>query len=75
MLDDGALRFVKPKGVSVDSIAPGFTQPLGDWKRLSAATAALTRWAGDRMDYGLGVEVLLQQARRIKNVPAGTSLT
>jgi len=29
VLDDGALRFVKPNGKSVDSIAPGFTQPLG----------------------------------------------
>ena len=72
ILDDGAFRFVKPNGVAVDSIFPGFTQPLGDWKQLPAGTL-VTRWAGERMDYGLGVEVLLQQARRAKNVPAGTS--
>ena len=30
-LDDGALRFVKPNGAAVDRVAPGFTQPLGDW--------------------------------------------
>ena len=72
ILDDGALRFLKPNGVAVDSIAPGFTQPFGDWKQLPAGTL-VKRWAGERMDYGLGVEVLLQQARRGKNVPAGTS--
>ncbi len=73
-LDDGALRFVMPNGKDVDSIAPGHTQPLGDWKRLPAG-AAVKGWTGERMDYGLAVEVLLQQARRAKNVPAGTSVT
>ncbi len=72
ILDDGALRFRKPNGGSVDSVAPGFTQPLGDWTKLPAGTL-VNKWAGERMDYGLGVEVLLQQARRGKNVPAGTS--
>ena len=70
ILDDGALRFVKPNGKVLDNV--GYQQPLGDWKQLPPATAALSRWRGDRMDYGLGVEVLLQQARRAKNVPAGT---
>jgi hypothetical protein len=72
-LDDGALRFVKPNGKSVDSIPPGFTLPLGDWRKLPAATERLAQWKGDRMNCGLGVEVLLQQARRAKDVPAGTS--
>ncbi len=72
-LADGALRFVKPNGAAIDSVAPGYTQPLGDWRQLPAATSPISSWAGDRMDYGLGVEVLLQQARRAKNVPAGTS--
>jgi HNH endonuclease len=71
ILDDGALRFVKPNGSSVDSVAPGFTQPLGDWKQLPAGTL-VNRWRGERMDHGLAVEVLMQQARRAKNVPAGT---
>ena len=39
ILDDGALRFVKPNGAAVDSVAPGYTQPLGDWKRLPAGSA------------------------------------
>jgi hypothetical protein len=73
-LDDGALRFVKPNGVSVDSVAPGFTQPLGDWSALPAARAA-SQWRGDRMDYGLAVEVMFQKARRGEDVPAGTCLT
>jgi hypothetical protein len=72
ILDDGALRFRKPNGNAVDSVAPGFTQPLGDWTQLPAGTL-VNRRRGERMDCGLGVEVLLQQARRAKNVPAGTS--
>jgi hypothetical protein len=80
VLDDGALRFVKPDGTSVDSVAPGYTQPLGDWRELPAengrhgiridARTAVTRWNGEVMDYGLGVEVLMQQARRMRRVVA-----
>jgi hypothetical protein len=72
ILDDGALRFRKPNGRDIDGVAPGFTQPLGDWTQLPAGKL-VNRWAGERMDCGLGVEVLLQQARRAKDVPAGTS--
>ncbi len=75
ILDDGALRFVKPNGKGVDSIAPGCTQPLSDWKQLTTGRRSpVNGWTGERMDYGLGVEVLLQQARRANNVPAGTSV-
>ena len=70
-LDDGALRFVKSNGASIDS-APGFTQPPGDWQQLPPARAPAA-WRGDRMNYALAVDVLLQQASRAKNVPAGTS--
>ena len=38
ILDDGAFRFVKPNGENIDSVAPGCTPPLGDWKRLPART-------------------------------------
>jgi hypothetical protein len=72
ILDDGAVRFVKPNGRSVDGVAPGFTQPLGDWRQLPTGTQT-NRWAGERMNLDLGIEVLLQHARRGKNVPAGTS--
>jgi len=71
MLDDGAVRFIKLDGTVIDSSIP---HPSGLWTQLplthtergidiNARTAA-TRWAGERCDYGLGVEVLLAQARK-----------
>jgi hypothetical protein len=72
ILDDGALRFVKPNGRAID--ASNCKQPPGDWTRLTAEPhTPLTRWKGDRMDLDLAVDVLLQTAARAKNVPAGTS--
>jgi uncharacterized protein DUF222/HNH endonuclease len=81
-LDDGALRFLKPDGESFDSVAPNHTQPLADWRQLAAdhdqlgiridERTAATRWAGEKMDYGLAVAVLLQQARRGNEVSAET---
>jgi hypothetical protein len=75
VLDDGALRFTRADGRSFDSVAPNHTQPLGDWKRVPAihqergihinATTAITRWTGERIDYGLAMDVLLQNARRV----------
>jgi hypothetical protein len=65
ILDDGACRFVKPSGAAIDSVLPGCTQPAGDWHVLTAERrAGLAKWAGERMDLGLAVEVLMQQARR-----------
>jgi hypothetical protein len=73
-LDDGALRFVRPNGAAIDSDTPGCTQPPGDWTQLPAGTF-VNRWRGERMDCGLAVEVLIQQARRAKHVPAGTRIS
>jgi hypothetical protein len=70
-LDDGALRFVKANGDVIDSTAPGCRQPRGDHTQLPSGTA-IAKWRGEKMDVGLGVEVLLQQAIRARNVPAGT---
>jgi hypothetical protein len=80
VLDDGALRFVRPDGKAVDSVAPGHTVPLGDWEYLPAQNrerglhidrrTATTRWAGEGMDYGLAVEVLLQKVRKRRGVEA-----
>ncbi|MBB6093651.1 hypothetical protein HNQ60_002532 [Povalibacter uvarum] len=74
ILDDGALRFFKPDGESLDSVAPGYSQPLGDWRQLPAhnershirinASTAVTKWQGESMDYGLGVQVLMERGRR-----------
>lgn len=74
ILDDGALRFLKPDGSALDSTHPGHTQPLGDWTDLPRRhrehdihidpKTAATRWGGESMDYGLAVQVLLQQSHR-----------
>jgi hypothetical protein len=71
MLDDGAVRFVRLDGTTIDSRVP---VPTGDWTQLPIqheregvqinARTAITRWAGEKCDYGLGVEVLLSQAKR-----------
>jgi hypothetical protein len=65
-------------------VAPDHVRSF-DWTHLPAdneergihinARTAATRWVGESMDYGLGVQVLLQQAKRSKNIPAGTSKT
>jgi hypothetical protein len=83
LLDDGALRFIKPNGETFDSVAEGFTQPLSNWSEVPKANdgrgvqidnrTAVTRWCGERMDYGLGIQVLMQQAKRRKDISAEMS--
>ncbi len=72
-LDDGALRFVKKNGEEVDNVAPGFTQPHGDWRELPEGTL-INGWRGEKLDLGLAVELMIQKAMRAKDVPAGTSI-
>jgi hypothetical protein len=82
VLDDGALRFVRPTGESFDSIAPGHTRPLSDWRQLPQdhgqqgihidKNTAVTRWRGETMDYGLAIDVLLQHSKRGARVSAET---
>jgi hypothetical protein len=62
-LDDGALRFVKANGVVIDCTAPGCRQPRGDVSQLQNGIA-IAKWRGEKVDLGLSVEVLLQQASR-----------
>src|ERR1700722_3995638 len=80
VLDDGALRFLKPDGQSFDSVAPDHTRAL-DWRELPAEhrergihideDTASTVWRGEIMDYGLAVQVLLHKAERARrNVSA-----
>jgi len=69
-LDDCAFRFVKANGDAISS--DGCSQPAGDWTQLSEGRFGEC-WRGGHMDLGLAVDVLLQRARREKNVPAGTS--
>ena len=82
VLDDGAFRFIRTDGQSFKSPAPGGPRQL-DWMQLVAAhqarqikvtpRTAVTRWQGERLDYGLAVEGLLQRANRPENVAAETS--
>jgi hypothetical protein len=72
-LDDGAFRFVRPNGRAFDSSAPG---SASDWTQLLlqhrdsdihiGPDTAATRCRGERMDYGLAVEVLLLKSLRAR---------
>ena len=80
VLDDGALRFVRRDGVDLD--AAGYMQPAGAWSELRSsheraciridADTAIHRWSGERLDYGLAIETLLQLTPASDGVPAGT---
>jgi hypothetical protein len=82
--DDGAIRFERPNGQSFDSVAPDHVHPF-DWMQLPTEhegrgihineRTAATRWAGESMDYGLAVEVLLHQARRARGDGVSRSAT
>jgi hypothetical protein len=71
VLDDGAFRFVRPDGRVFDEPAPSRGEPFDgtELRRHSPGdlqinrNTAVTRWRGERMDYGLAIEVLLAQAR------------
>ncbi len=72
VLDDGAFRFVRPDGRAFEGPAPSRGEPFdgtelrrchpGGDTHINRNTA-VTRWRGERMDYGLAIEVLLAQAR------------
>lgn len=71
VLDDGALRFIRPDGQPVDHMMPGCSQPDGNWRDTPAA-AGQWKYRGDHMDLSLAVDLLIQQQRKAKDVPAGT---
>jgi hypothetical protein len=56
----------------VDCVDGNCSQPSGDWLKLPVATGQW-RYRGDRMDLSLAVDVMIQQSRKAKDVPAGTS--
>ncbi|MEQ1580977.1 MAG: DUF222 domain-containing protein [Steroidobacteraceae bacterium] len=74
-LHDGAVRFVRPEGQCFESRPPVCS---GDWTSIRAphvhSGTATSRWAGERMDYGLAVQVLLQQESRVPAVLRSTSM-
>jgi hypothetical protein len=73
---DGAWRFIKPDGEAIESCAPGHTLPLTDWTALTRlnvklginidARTAVTRWRGERMDFGLAIESLLRKTHKAR---------
>jgi hypothetical protein len=70
ILDDGAFRFVKPNGESFDSSCAQSgslfcPSPITDHPSRPA------QWRGDKMDYGLAVQVLFQRERKSRNDSAG----
>jgi hypothetical protein len=71
VLDDGALRFIRPDGDVVDRVAPGCSQPAGDWQQLPKGEF-LDCWRGDRLDLSFAVELLIEESHRTQDVPAGT---
>jgi len=73
-LDDGALRFVRPDGNVLESTERGCRLPPGDWRKLPVGRIRDCR-GGERMDLNLAVDVMVQQARRATDVPAGTSVS
>jgi hypothetical protein len=80
---DGTWRFLKPDGTAFDDVDPTQT-PAYAWTDLlnshdeqgihiDSQTAA-THWRGERMDYGLAIDGLLQQADRARHAnPAPNS--
>jgi len=77
VLDDGALRFKGPDGRALEA-AP---RTSGDSREIVLAHrraglaidagTAMTRWAGERMDYGMAIEGLLRQQERAQQERAG----
>jgi hypothetical protein len=85
-LDDGALRFLRPNGRAFEPAAPLPATPMPgaapSWSLLADLNArqgihidrrtAATLWRGERMDYGLAIQVLLQKVERARGVSAET---
>ncbi len=80
-LDDGALQFVRPNGIPFEE----FPSPqTSSWNTLPdnharqgleiTPNTAATLWRGERMDYELGIFVLLQQAERAKRAQVATDV-
>jgi hypothetical protein len=73
VLNDGALRFVRPNGEPVHCETPGYQQPPGDPSELPSGKFA-TCWRGDRVDMDLAVDLLIRKSQIGRDVPAGTSI-
>src|SRR5712672_4635687 len=76
VLDDGAFRFLKPDGEAIGEYVPtsGSQEELLSFLPVTSHQSLVTpaQWRGDKMDYGLAVQVLCQRDARAKTVTAGT---
>jgi hypothetical protein len=68
VLDDGALRFLKPDGQAMEVGAPAGHQPPGDAHALPKG-AFVNTWRGERMDLALAVDVMIQRSRKHMAAP------
>jgi hypothetical protein len=71
ILDDGALRFARPDGQPLDCGLRGGSQPAGNMLALPKGKF-VDAWRGDRLDLNLAVDLLIQESRKARDVPAGT---
>jgi hypothetical protein len=71
VLDDGALRFVRPDGKPVICAATDCAQPTSCWENIPTSTGEW-KYRGDRMDLAMAVDLLIQRERKARDVPAGT---
>jgi hypothetical protein len=76
ILDDGAFRFVKPNGEAYSDCTSTFgrQEELLSFLPVTSHRSLVTpaQWRGDKMDYGLAVQVLCQRDAQGRNVPGGT---
>jgi hypothetical protein len=70
ILDDGALRFVRPDGRPVDMPPPAHEQPGSEGGEMPVAAGQWT-YRGDRLDLDLAVDLLVQRAQKGRHIPAG----
>jgi hypothetical protein len=70
VLDDGALRFVRPNGEPVHRETPGCNQPPGDPSGLPAGKFVAC-WRGERMNMDLAVDLLIRKSQQARDIPAG----
>jgi hypothetical protein len=69
VLDDGAFRFLKPNGEALSSSCEQHGS-LSCSSPITLHPSRPSQWRGDKMDYGLAVQVLCQRdARANMNAP------
>jgi hypothetical protein len=68
ILDDGALRFVRPDG---EPVGRDCAQPTSRWEDMPLTTGEW-KYRGDRMDLSTAVDLLIHREGKARDVPAGT---